>query len=293
MRMNKCEREELTLLVLQALHEDLNFDSAKIPQAGLESRDITSNSLLNNVQGTASLVAQESAIISGIQAVKLVYKLLGTVKVQVLVEDGQRVRRGTPLVRLKGQIKNILIGERTALNFLQHLSAVATLTNKYVSIASKHKVDILDTRKTIPGYRVLHKYAVRCGGGKNHRKGLYDQILVKSTHVDAVGGIAKTLDTIFDGKIVRPVEIEIRNLDELGKALEYPIDIVLLDNMTVSRAKSALKLLNLHEKVLSELSGGIDLSNLSDYCKLKPNRISVGAITHSAPAIKIHIEHEF
>ncbi|RMF05447.1 carboxylating nicotinate-nucleotide diphosphorylase [Candidatus Woesearchaeota archaeon] len=315
--MTEQERSQLRFLAVLSLCEDLdaNFlsklseDSFKFLAGNFEDcarnihelakNDATSFSAFpGKIESVASITAQEPLVVSGIEAVRTVFSLVDpSLNVELLVSDGDHVKEGAVLARIKGDMRSVLAGERTALNFLQRCCGISTLTSRFVSVASKHGVDIYDTRKTAPGWRFLDKFAVRCGGGKNHRLGLHDQILVKSTHVDLAGGVSQALRSVFSspaGSSQIVVEVEVRNLEELKAALEFPVDVVLLDNMSPSLAREAIQLARSGQRGRSppqiEISGGINLSNIEAFCSLNPERIAVGMLTHSPPAARIHMK---
>ena len=197
-------------------------------------------------------------------------------------QDGSILRKGDVVVRIQGSLQSILKVERVALNFLGRLSGIATLTHKFVKEVKGLPVDIMDTRKTIPGFRFLEKYAVKSGGGKNHRFGLYDGVLIKENHLIATKGVRSALETIQKKlKKKMTVEVEVKNFKEVKEALEAKADIILLDNFSVSDVKEALALIG--KRALTEVSGGIHLQNVRRYAETGVNRISIGALTHSAP----------
>jgi nicotinate-nucleotide pyrophosphorylase (carboxylating) len=202
-----------------------------------------------------------------------------------LIQDGDRLSEGTVPMRIEGPAQGILVGERTALNFLQHLSGIASLTAKFVALASPYGVEILDTRKTIPGLRLLEKYATRTGGARNHRLGLFDAILIKDNHADLAGGLGAALARATARHPAREMEVEVRSKEELEVALQFGVARVLLDNFTPAAAAEAVKLVDGRAEV--EISGGVDLDNLIQYAAAYPNYISVGRLTQSAPALDL------
>jgi nicotinate-nucleotide pyrophosphorylase (carboxylating) len=231
------------------------------------------------------------------------------VKFEALVEDGARVAPGDRLAIVSGLMEFILTGERTALNFLQHLSGIATLTRKYVDAIAGLPCKILDTRKTLPGWRLLEKYAVRCGGGHNHRMGLFDGILVKDNHLTGLGPKLKGLFLAIKSHLVAEIsaqlrsylessfslpgamEIEVESLEQLQWALSCLPDMVLLDNMPPEQLRQAVEIRNSsNSKVLLEASGGITLETVRAIAETGVDRISIGALTHSAPALDIALD---
>jgi nicotinate-nucleotide pyrophosphorylase (carboxylating) len=189
---------------------------------------------------------------------------------------------------VQGPAQVLLVAERTALNLLQKLSGVATATREYAKLANPHGIQILDTRKTTPGMRLLEKYAVRCAGGTNHRTGLFDAILIKDNHVSIAGGIKQAIQQSRAKYPNRPVEIEVERLDQLTEALDAKAEKILLDNMTPEQIKEAVRLTG--GKAFLEVSGGVNLSNLSTYLIEGVNAISTGAITHSVRSLDISLE---
>jgi nicotinate-nucleotide pyrophosphorylase (carboxylating) len=246
--------------------------------------DITSNLVIpKNLKAKVMIISKDNGIICGLEIAKLVFKILDKrIKFKKLVRDGEKVKPGQKIAIIQGNARKILAGERTTLNFLQHLSGIATLTRKYADLVKPFKVKILDTRKTIPGLRLLEKYAVRVGGGKNHRFGLWDQILIKSNHVDLVG-IKKSLKMAKRSK--KKIEIEVRNFEELKEALRGKPDIIMLDNMNLKQIRKAVKLIG--KKALTEVSGRVNLKNIRKIASSGVQRISIGQLTHSAKALDL------
>ena len=228
-----------------------------------------------------------------------VFKFLDPdIKFVRVIKDGAKFKSGEVLFKITGKLSAILTGERTALNFLQHLSGIATLTNKFVEKIAGTSAKILDTRKTTPGLRELEKHAVKCGGGENHRMGLWNMILIKDNHIKVVGGIREVISKIIPqnaGQKSR-IEIEIKDLGELKEALQYPIDRVMLDNMGIPQIKEAVKIVKSripnteHRTPKIEVSGGVNLNNVREIAETGIDYISVGALTHSAPAIDMSLE---
>ena len=265
-------------LVLKALEEDIG------------EGDITTDAIIDpKTKAFAEIKAKQDLVIPGLEIAEHVFALLNPKSEwKNLRDDGDFVKRGTLLATVEGSAAAILKGERSALNFLQHLSGIATLTRQFVEAVKGTKVKILDTRKTTPGWRELEKYAVKMGGGHNHRAGLYDRYLIKNNHIDAAGSLSKAVEKVFKKKKKDLlIEVEVRNFEELKMALEYPIDIVLLDNFEPEAVKGAMRLA--HGKVKFEVSGGITLENVRLYAATGVDFISVGSLTHSAPAADIHL----
>jgi nicotinate-nucleotide pyrophosphorylase (carboxylating) len=248
--------------------------------------DITTEATVPpDVRGVGVISSKEDIVLAGLEAVKKVFERVSHELIfGPKAKDGDRIKKGDVIVEVKGPLGKILIAERIALNFLQHLSGIATLTNKFVEKAKGTK--ILDTRKTLPAYRALEKEAVRLGGGKNHRMGLYDMYLVKDNHIAAAGSITNALEKIVKNKKEGVfIEVEVKNLEELKEALKFNVDIIMLDNFSPEDVKNAAKLSQGKAKL--EVSGNISLDNIDSFASLGVDYISIGALTHSAPASDI------
>jgi nicotinate-nucleotide pyrophosphorylase (carboxylating) len=278
-----CQR-----LATWALEEDLD-------QAG----DLTSQAIIPaDLEGRAAFVARSPGVVAGLPAAACVFRLVDPEAVfHPALADGSRVGRGNRLATVRGKMCSILVGERTALNFLQRLSGVATQTARYVEAAGAHPCLVLDTRKTTPGWRLLEKYAVRMGGGHNHRLGLFDGVLIKDNHLAALGSApdavarAVALARQRHGQSV-PVEVEVDTLDQLEVALSARPDIILLDNMPPALLRQAVARRNaVAPGVLLEASGGVSLATLPDIAASGVDRVSVGALTHSAAALDIGLDY--
>ena len=253
--------------------------------------DLTTEALIDPlIKGKARLVAKEEIVLAGIEIFgKVLSRLDPEIAVECNFQDGDVVANGQDVGVVKGSLCGILSGERTALNFLQHLSGIATLTRGYVDKTDPSKVRVIDTRKTTPGLRILEKYAVRVGGGYNHRFGLFDGVLIKDNHIAAVGSISKAVAKIRATvpHTVR-IEVEVDDIKGLGQALEAGADAILLDNMSVKEIEEAVSIAR--GSVLLEASGGITLESIEDISQTGVNLISVGAITHSARSVDISLE---
>ncbi|MGQ9476081.1 MAG: carboxylating nicotinate-nucleotide diphosphorylase [Actinomycetota bacterium] len=276
--------EEFRSICLEAVRRALDED--------LRSQgDITSRALIPpEMRGRGVIVMREEGVVAGLPLASMTFRLLDPkAHFQALVSDGDRPGASAEIAVVEGTVSTILEGERTALNFLQHLSGVATLTSRFVAAAAPHGVEILDTRKTTPGLRALEKYAVRAGGGKNHRFGLYDGVLIKDNHIAAVGGTEEAVRRAREvlGEEVG-IEVEVQDLDELEEALRAGADVIMLDNFEVEEVREAVRLVGGRAKL--EVSGGIDLDNVTAYASTGVDFISVGALTHSAPALDIALE---
>ena len=249
--------------------------------------------------GTASLVFKESAVVAGIDIAVRVWQILDkNIKVKRINNDGERVRAGTAAARISGSLRSLLAGERTALNFLQRLSGIATVTAEFVGLVKGTKAKILDTRKTVPGFRYLDKYAVKTGGGSNHRFGLFDMILIKENHQRLPGGITEAFDRVRKkNKMGLPVEIEVGNLPELREALGLPVDRIMLDNMSLENIVRAVEMAGTlkrgRKQPLIEASGNITLQNVREVARTGVDLISVGALTHSVRAADVSLILDF
>jgi nicotinate-nucleotide pyrophosphorylase (carboxylating) len=273
--LSSLEPAEIRAAVTRALAEDYR------------GTDLTGEAVLFAEQRCAAeVIAREPGVLCGVDLVREVFRQLdGSIQCDLLLRDGAELHVGSLVMRVAGPALPVLAGERTALNFLQHLSGIASLAAKFVSIATPYGVEILDTRKTLPGLRVLEKYAARTGGAVNHRMGLFDAILIKDNHVDIAGGLTAALALATARCPAREVEVEVRTPDELHEALEFGVGRVLLDNFTPDAVRAAIALVGGRAEV--EVSGGVNLANLAEYARALPDYISVGRITHSAPALDL------
>lgn len=273
--------EEKTLKSAEVL-----FDLAFAEDIG--DGDITTNNLVApDTCKTAILVAKAEGIIAGLPVAEMVFKKFDKdIEWNVKIPDGSKVNPGDVLVEFKGNYRALLTGERKALNFLQRLSGIATFANKCMEEVEGHNVEILDTRKTLPGYRHLDKYAVRMGGGSNHRFGLYDMVMIKDNHIQVAGSIKKAVEAIRT-KIPKSIKIEVEttNLGQVQEALDADVDIVMLDNMSSKMMKEAVALINGKAKI--EASGNMTLKRIRKVASTGVNYISIGALTHSVRALDI------
>jgi nicotinate-nucleotide pyrophosphorylase (carboxylating) len=264
-----------------ALLEDMPYDDIT-----------TSNLITENSTDIAYIICKENCILCGIDLVKEIFSRLDkTIEFEKLFKDGDKVQKDDKICKIYGNTRAILKGERISLNLISYLTGIATQTSAYVDIISEYGVKLLDTRKTLPLYRSMVKYAVVTGGGSNHRFNLSDMIMIKDNHIKVIGGISVALDNIKDLKNKYPftkIEVEVKNIKEAMTALKYSPDIIMLDNFSVSDCSEAISYLK--GKVEIEISGGINLSTISEYAKLKPDYISVGSITHSVKAIDFSLE---
>ncbi len=251
------------------------------------SGDITSSLVINNKIIRAKLIANEDAIIGGLLFAKSAFSLIDKkIKFIVKKKDGSFVKRKSLIAIIQGNVQNILIAERVALNFLSHISGIATKTNKFVKLAGK-KCKVCCTRKTIPNLRVVQKYAVKLGGGTNHRFNLSDEFLIKDNHV-ASSNIKKLVSSAIKNKKGRKITVEVDNLNQLKQIIGLKFDRVLFDNMSNKNLKLGVKLAKKNYE--TEASGNISLKTIKSVAKTGVNRISVGSITHSAPAIDFKLE---
>lgn len=250
--------------------------------------DITTNNLLPPTQNkTAVLVSKENGIIAGLPVAKMVFERFDpNLTWNEKKPDGSRVSPGDVIVEFTGNYRALLTGERTALNFLQHLSGIATYTDRCVQEVKGFNAQILDTRKTLPGYRYLDKYAVRMGGALNHRFGLYDMVMIKDNHIQVAGGISQAVKAIREkipGNI--KIEVETSNLSQVQEAIDANADIIMLDNMSTAMMSEAVKLINKRAKV--EASGNMNLDRIREVASTGVDFISIGALTHSVKALDI------
>ena len=260
-----------------ALNEDL-----------FPSGDITSNLLNNNSKKKLKLIANQSGIIGGLEFGKQTFKLIDKkVKFVVKKKEGSLVKKGNIIATIEGNIKNILTGERVALNFISHISGIATKTNQFVKKVGK-KTKICCTRKTIPNLRVIQKYAVKLGGGTNHRFNLSDEYLIKDNHISSTKNFKEIIIKAIRKKKGRKITVEVDNLNQLKKIKELKFDRVLFDNMNLKTLKAGVKLVkNLYE---TEASGGVTLKNVKKIAATGVDRISIGQLTHSISAIDLKLE---
>ncbi len=255
--------------------------------------DVTTRVALEpGLQGSAVMLAEADCVVAGVFLVSLAYECCDPrLDVEVLVSDGAAVAPGTAVARMRGPVASVLTGERVALNFVQHLSGVATLTRQFVEAVHGTSAAIVDTRKTVPGLRLLEKHAVHLGGGMNHRFGLDDGILIKNTHVALGGGTAAVVARARrEAPLGLRVQVECRSRAEVEAALAAGADAVLLDNQTVDEVRALVRLVA--GRVPVEVSGGITLESVRGYAETGVDRISVGALTHSAPAVPLHLRVE-
>ena len=266
--------------ILSALKEDIT------------SEDITTNSVMPEYKaGEVELICKEDGVIAGLEVFKRVFELLdANTKVEFFCKDGDFVKKGDKLAIVRGDIRVLLSGERTALNYLQRMSGIATYTRKIADLLEGSKTKLLDTRKTTPNMRVFEKYAVKVGGGYNHRFNLSDGILLKDNHIGAAGGVKEAVRMAKEyAPFVRKIEVEVENLDMLREALEAGADIIMLDNMSVEDMKEAVKLTA--GKAETECSGNVTKENVARLVDIGVDYISSGALTHSSPILDLSLKN--
>lgn len=267
-------------LILSALQEDIS------------SEDVSTNSVMPAAQqGIAELICKQDGIICGLQVFERVFTLLDDkTKVEFFVEDGDFVEKGTLMANVYGDIRVLLSGERTALNYLQRMSGVATYTHSVAALLEGTKTKLLDTRKTTPNNRIFEKYAVTCGGGNNHRYNLSDGVMLKDNHIGAAGGVKEAIAAAKEyAPFVRKIEVEVENLDMVREAVEAGAHIIMLDNMDHEEMAEAMAIINGRAEV--EVSGNVTKENIARLTDLGVDYISSGALTHSAPILDISLKN--
>ncbi len=266
-------------LIKQALEEDIG------------NEDVTTNAVMPEYKkGRVKLICKQDGVICGLNVFKRVFKLLDEhTVIEIFVKDGDEVKKGQRIAMVSGDIRVLLSGERVALNFLQRMSGVATYTRSVVKLLKGGKTKLLDTRKTTPNMRVFEKYAVRCGGGNNHRYNLSDGVLLKDNHIGAAGGIKKAVKMAREyAPFVRKIEVEVESLAMCKEALEAGADIIMLDNMSVTDMKKAVEMIG--GRALTECSGNVTLENIAAIKDTGVDYVSSGALTHSAPILDLSLK---
>ncbi len=267
-------------LILSALREDIT------------SEDITTNSVMREYQmGEVDLICKQDGVIAGLDVFKRVFELLDSnVKVLLHAKDGDTLKNGDKIGIVRGDIRVLLSGERTALNYLQRMSGIATYTRSIAELLKGGRTKLLDTRKTTPNMRIFEKYAVKVGGGYNHRYNLSDGILLKDNHIGAAGGVRQAVQMAKEyAPFVRKIEIEVENLDMLQEALEAGADIIMLDNMSIEDMKKAVAMVQ--GKAETECSGNVTRENIERLVDIGVDYISSGALTHSAPILDLSLKN--
>ncbi|MCX0384591.1 carboxylating nicotinate-nucleotide diphosphorylase [Clostridium perfringens] len=265
--------------VKRALNEDLQYG------------DITTESVvLDHKIAKVDIIAKEKGVIAGTEVFKMVFKILGDVEVDFSVNDGEEVEKGQQFGQVSGDAKKILMGERVALNYMQRMCGIATLTREFVERLEGTKVKLLDTRKTTPNMRIFEKYAVKVGGGTNHRFGLNDGVMIKDNHIEAAGGIKNAVSLARkNSPFVRKIEVEVESIEQLKEALEAKADIIMLDNMDIKTLKEAVKLIDNRAEV--EASGNVTLDNIREIAETGVDFISTGSVTHSFKVLDISMKN--
>lgn len=267
-------------LIISALREDIT------------SEDVSANSVMRETQaGEADLICKEDGVICGLQVFERVFKILDEESsVEFYVKDGDQVSKGQLMAKVKGDIRVLLCGERTALNYLQRMSGVATYTRSMASALEGTKTKLVDTRKTTPNNRIFEKYAVKIGGGGNHRYNLSDGVMLKDNHIGAAGGVKKAIEMAKEySSFVRKIEVEVENMDMVKDAVEAGADIIMLDNMTHEQMKEAIDLIAGRAEI--EVSGNVTRENIAALADLGVDYISSGALTHSSPILDISLKN--
>ena len=283
--MTAPTKKEIENQVRQALNEDLGVGTNE----RFKGHDVTASLIPKSKESTAKLICRENAILCGREWFDTAFNLLDSnIQIKWYFEDGQRINNNDVICKISGCARHILTAERTALNFLQTLSATATQTSLFAKVIGQTDCKILDTRKTIPGLRLAQKYAVTCGGGINHRVGLYDMILIKENHIHAAGSITKAVNKARENFKDLKIEIEVENIDELQQAFECNVDRILLDNMDIPTLKQAVKLNN--KNIDLEASGNITLDTIKSIAETGVNYISTGAITKNISAVDFSLQ---
>ena len=267
-------------LILMALREDIS------------SEDVTTNAVMQEaVAGEVQLICKQDGIICGMEVFSKVFTLLDeTTVIEAYVKDGDEVKKGQLMAVVKGDIRVLLSGERVALNYLQRMSGIATYTHEVASLLAGSKTTLLDTRKTTPNMRIFEKYAVKCGGGSNHRYNLSDGILLKDNHIGAAGSITKAVEAAKAyAPFVRKIEVETESLEQVKEAVEAGADIIMLDNMDVETMKKAGELIA--GRAQTECSGNVTRENIANIIASGVDFVSSGALTHSAPIMDISLKN--
>jgi nicotinate-nucleotide pyrophosphorylase (carboxylating) len=279
-------------MILTAFHQVRQLIQAAIEE-DLGRGDVTSEAIMAEpVMSRARLIAKQELVLAGMEVFSEVYAAVDpTVRVEFSCKDGDRLPAGTVMAVLQGRARSLLAGERVALNFLQRLCGIATLTRRYVDAVKAYRAAIVDTRKTTPGWRILEKYAVRVGGGKNHRHDLGDGILIKDNHIVAAGGVGPAVELARKhSHHLLKIEVEVETLEQLEEALRAGAEVIMLDNMPPTLLAEGVKIIG--GRALVEASGGISLEGVVEVARTGVDLISIGRLTHSAPAADIHVEFD-
>ena len=258
----------------------------------ISSEDVSTNAVMKErVQGEVDLICKQDGILAGLMVFRRVFELLDdSTEVETYCQDGDEVKKGQLMAKVRGDIRVLLSGERVALNFLQRMSGIATYTHSVAALLEGSGIKLLDTRKTTPNMRIFEKYAVRVGGGYNHRYNLSDGVLLKDNHIGAAGGVARAVRMAKEyAPFVRKIEVEVENLEMVREAVEAGADIIMLDNMTPEEMKEAVAIINGRAK--TECSGNVTKENISGLKQIGVDYISSGALTHSAPILDISLKN--
>ncbi|UZW14520.1 carboxylating nicotinate-nucleotide diphosphorylase [Clostridium pasteurianum] len=266
-------------IIIDALKEDGAYD------------DITTNSIVNTENRCkVDLIVKEDGILCGTEVFKRVFEVLGGVSVEFYAKDGDNVKNGQVIAEIKGSTSSVLSGERVALNILQRMSGIATLTNKFIEKLQGTKTKLLDTRKTTPNLRVLERYAVKIGGGENHRYNLSDGVLIKDNHIAAAGGIKNAIEmTRKNVSFVKKIEVETETLEQVKEAVSAKADVIMLDNMKIDTIRKALDIIN--GGALTEVSGNVDLETIRSLAETGVDYISTGYVTHSYKVLDLSMKN--
>ncbi len=274
----------------------MNLNADKYIRLALEeditSGDISTDAVITEYKkGTVSLICKQSGVICGLSVFERVFKILDEkVEVEFFAKDGDRVEKGRHIAEVTGDIRALLSGERTALNFLQRMSGIATYTAEVAALLKGSKTKLLDTRKTTPNMRIFEKYAVKCGGGNNHRYNLSDGVMLKDNHIGAAGGIKQAVAAAkAHCSFVHKIEVEVESLEMCAEAVEAGADIIMLDNMSVADMKKAVALID--GRALTECSGNVTRENIKNITDAGVDFVSSGALTHSAPILDLSLKN--
>ncbi len=265
--------------ILSAIKEDIT------------SEDVTTMAIMKKAkQGEVKLICKEDGVLAGLSIFRRTFELLGAIEMDSFYKDGDEVKRGEIIANVRGDMRVLLSGERTALNYLQRMSGIASFTHKLVKELEGSKTTLLDTRKTTPGMRIFEKYAVKVGGATNHRFNLTDGILIKDNHIGAAGSITAAVKACKAyAPFVRKIEVEVENLDMIKEALEVGVDIIMLDNMDLETMKQAVELID--GRAQTECSGNVNKERLKAIASIGVDYVSCGALTHSAPILDFSLKH--
>lgn len=265
--------------IRRALNEDLQYGDVTTESVVVDSR-----------KAKVDVIAKEDGVIAGIEVFKMVFKILGEVEVNFFLKDGDEVKKGEKFGEVFGDAKNILSGERVALNYMQRMCGIATLTREFTKKLEGTKTRLLDTRKTTPNMRLFEKYSVKVGGGTNHRFGLNDGVMIKDNHIEAAGGIKNAVELARkNSPFVRKIEVEVESITQLKEALEAKADIIMLDNMSLDMLSESVKLIDGRAEV--EASGNVTLDTIEEIAKTGVDFISTGAVTHSFKVLDISMKN--